>query len=264
MKILWGLGLAAMMIVWYGPHTIPDETVHGLNILESGAKDHGFSHADPDHIIQLPTDHGPHKNFQTEWWYLVMHLSDSKGQRYAAQWTVFRQAMPQLHQSATSGVPSAVASDSVPPQPSDVTQQSETQSATEAQPWQYDHHYLGHLSWLPPSATASTSQHINLRGSPHLAGSNPSKVWCGPMRLSGLDDKHCVEMPAAPVIWSCPYAHQTSYPPWREWPQQRRPRSSFSLLFLHPHASYGDMAHQIPRSNSTVLPGLTMSGLAAA
>ena len=53
--------------------------------------------------------------------------------------------------------------------------------------WQYDHHYLGHLAWLPPGAKHSESRHINLRGSPHLAGSNLSAVWCGPMELRQLD-----------------------------------------------------------------------------
>jgi len=151
-----------LAVGWYGPSLLVSDDAPGLSLLQStqSIKDSSeWRQADPNYIVSLPADHGPHKDFQTEWWYLVMHLTDDQGERYAAQWTVFRQALPPL-KPATQG------------------------------PWQYQHHYLGHLSWLPPGATRSNGQHINLRGSPSLAGSSTSRVWCGPMSLAGLDQSY--------------------------------------------------------------------------
>lgn len=43
--------------------------------------------------LEWPRDHGAHREFRTEWWYLTAELSDDEGQRYGAQLTFFRQGM---------------------------------------------------------------------------------------------------------------------------------------------------------------------------
>lgn len=43
--------------------------------------------------LQWPRDHGAHREFRTEWWYLTAELSDDAGQRYGAQLTFFRQGI---------------------------------------------------------------------------------------------------------------------------------------------------------------------------
>lgn len=46
--------------------------------------------ADPNYVIQFPKDHGPHLNFDIEWWYLTANLTDVNGNPYGLQWTLFR------------------------------------------------------------------------------------------------------------------------------------------------------------------------------
>jgi len=40
-----------------------------------------------------PSDHGPHFDFQTEWWYYTGNLESEAGQRYGYQLTLFRRGM---------------------------------------------------------------------------------------------------------------------------------------------------------------------------
>jgi len=46
--------------------------------------------ADPNYEIRFPYDHGPHLEFDIEWWYLTSNLEDENGNRYGLQWTLFR------------------------------------------------------------------------------------------------------------------------------------------------------------------------------
>ena len=41
----------------------------------------------------FPRDHGPHPQFRSEWWYFTATLTDTAGQAYGAQFTLFRQAL---------------------------------------------------------------------------------------------------------------------------------------------------------------------------
>jgi predicted secreted hydrolase len=42
--------------------------------------------------MQFPADHGAHPNFRIEWWYVTANLTDTNGNAYGVQWTLFRQA----------------------------------------------------------------------------------------------------------------------------------------------------------------------------
>ena len=53
----------------------------------------GFSRAVEPIEFQFPRDHGPHENFQTEWWYYTGNLVDSSSNRYGYQLTFFRRAV---------------------------------------------------------------------------------------------------------------------------------------------------------------------------
>lgn len=52
----------------------------------------GFASVVPGKAFAFPTDHGPHPDYRTEWWYVTANLVDAKGVAYGAQWTLFRQA----------------------------------------------------------------------------------------------------------------------------------------------------------------------------
>lgn len=53
----------------------------------------GFAAVTRENPIQLPRDHAAHPDFRTEWWYLTANLTDTAGQRWGLQWTLFRHAM---------------------------------------------------------------------------------------------------------------------------------------------------------------------------
>ena len=52
----------------------------------------GFQQATPGYNFEFPKDHGPHPNFQIEWWYLTANLTDADGRDLGLQWTLFRSA----------------------------------------------------------------------------------------------------------------------------------------------------------------------------
>lgn len=53
----------------------------------------GFARADGVQEINFPADHGPHPDFQTEWWYYTGNLEDEDGRRFGFQLTFFRRAL---------------------------------------------------------------------------------------------------------------------------------------------------------------------------
>lgn len=53
----------------------------------------GFAAVVPGRALSFPADHGPHPDYRIEWWYLTANLTDTTGNAYGAQWTLFRQAM---------------------------------------------------------------------------------------------------------------------------------------------------------------------------
>jgi predicted secreted hydrolase len=58
-----------------------------------GGNANGFAQVTPSRTFSFPADHGPHPDFRIEWWYLTANLTDSAGQAYGVQWTLFRQAL---------------------------------------------------------------------------------------------------------------------------------------------------------------------------
>jgi predicted secreted hydrolase len=53
----------------------------------------GFARAESPRRFQLPEDHGPHFEFQTEWWYYTGQLAAADGARYGFQLTFFRRGL---------------------------------------------------------------------------------------------------------------------------------------------------------------------------
>lgn len=52
-----------------------------------------FSRADGPVDFRFPLDHGPHNDFQTEWWYYTGNLAAADGRRFGYQLTFFRRAL---------------------------------------------------------------------------------------------------------------------------------------------------------------------------
>jgi predicted secreted hydrolase len=53
----------------------------------------GFARADSALDYRLPRDHGPHFDYQTEWWYYTGHLAADDGRRFGFQLTFFRRGL---------------------------------------------------------------------------------------------------------------------------------------------------------------------------
>jgi predicted secreted hydrolase len=63
-----------------------------LQMAESGDPPK-FAQATHVKDFEFPEDHGPHFNYQTEWWYYTGNLQTEDGQRFGYQFTVFRRAL---------------------------------------------------------------------------------------------------------------------------------------------------------------------------
>lgn len=63
-----------------------------LQMAESGDPPK-FAQATHVKNFEFPEDHGPHFNYQTEWWYYTGNLQTEDGRRFGYQFTVFRRAL---------------------------------------------------------------------------------------------------------------------------------------------------------------------------
>lgn len=52
-----------------------------------------FAQAERGYRFVFPRDHGPHPEFQIEWWYVTANLTDQNGRDLGLQWTLFRSAL---------------------------------------------------------------------------------------------------------------------------------------------------------------------------
>jgi len=70
--------------------TSPDVDV--ADALQSGAES-GFARATQPRRFRFPRDHGPHRDFRNEWWYLTGNLESADGRPFGFQATFFRIAL---------------------------------------------------------------------------------------------------------------------------------------------------------------------------
>jgi predicted secreted hydrolase len=61
--------------------------------LAPGSGSAGFAHAREPRRFRLPADHGPHYEYQTEWWYYTGQLASGSGRRFGFQLTFFRRGL---------------------------------------------------------------------------------------------------------------------------------------------------------------------------
>jgi predicted secreted hydrolase len=61
--------------------------------LENAEGTSGFTRATEVRPFNFPEDHGPHNDFQTEWWYYTGNVQDAQGNHFGFQFTIFRRAL---------------------------------------------------------------------------------------------------------------------------------------------------------------------------
>jgi predicted secreted hydrolase len=110
----------------------------------------GFARATGPQPFQFPADHGPHPEYQTEWWYYTGNLQTDDGRHFGYQLTFFRRALAPADRQAARG--SELAADQV---------------------------YMAHFALTDASGRDFRAFERFSRGSAGLAGaqSPPYRVW---------------------------------------------------------------------------------------
>ncbi len=85
-------GLALIVFIWN--QSRPPDAIQSTIVGETSSKDQeGFSRALEVRPFSFPDDHGPHPNYQTEWWYYTGNLQAEDGHRFGYQLTFFRRSL---------------------------------------------------------------------------------------------------------------------------------------------------------------------------
>jgi predicted secreted hydrolase len=154
--ILLGLAVALGIYLAKPPATPTASQLPGL----SGETASGFARVQPGQTLSFPDDHGPHPDYQTEWWYYTGNLeASSPNQRhFGYQLTFFRRAL----------LPAA-------------------ERTSRASRWAADQIYLAHFALTDVKAESYHAFERFARGAVDLAGaqSQPYRVW--------LEDWHAQE-----------------------------------------------------------------------
>ncbi len=153
------LALAAVVAAAGFLTSTPDQAVEA-RISVAVADATGFERADGPRPLTFPEAHGPHPDFQTEWWYFTGNLSDDAGNRYGYQFTIFRRAL-------------------TPP----------GDRAERASDWSADQVYMAHFTLTDASRDSHQAFERYSRGAAGLAGAQaaPFSVWLEDWQVTEVD-----------------------------------------------------------------------------
>jgi predicted secreted hydrolase len=95
---------AAGILLRRGDRQIQAEIVSASGPYPSLNDTAGFSRAETPQPLSFPQAHGPHPDYQTEWWYYTGNLATNDGRRFGYQLTFFRRALapPEKRQERAS------------------------------------------------------------------------------------------------------------------------------------------------------------------
>jgi predicted secreted hydrolase len=80
---------------------LPPSPSTRLETLLAPAAPQEFAFAESPRAFDFPRDHGPHREFRHEWWYLTGHLDAADGERFGFELTFFRYALGARAQAAS-------------------------------------------------------------------------------------------------------------------------------------------------------------------
>ena len=129
----------------------------------------GFARVEGPRPLAFPADHGPHPEYQTEWWYYTGNLDAEDGRHFGYQLTFFRRAL-------------------LPP----------SQFPDRASGWATDQVYMAHFALTDVSGGEHTAFERLARGAAGLAGAqaDPYQVWLEDWRVE-LDPSGAYRLRAA-------------------------------------------------------------------
>lgn len=125
------------------------------------ADPNGFSRAEGPRSFSFPADHGPHDDFQTEWWYYTGNLQTPDSRRFGYQLTFFRRAL-------------------LPPD----------QTTRRASDWATSQVYMAHFTLTDISSQKYQAFERLSRGAAGLSGAqaNPFQVWLDDWRVEQVTE----------------------------------------------------------------------------
>jgi predicted secreted hydrolase len=161
-RILWiGLVLLALILLWsnwIGGSVKPDTQPPNV-LLEKKSSTGGFTQALEPQTFEFPKDHGPHLDYQTEWWYFTGNLETNQGRHFGYQLTFFRRGLS----PGTQTRPSSLATNQV---------------------------FFAHLAITDVTGNEHKEVERFSRGIERLAGANgdPFRVWLEDWSLTALNE----------------------------------------------------------------------------
>lgn len=140
--------IALSTLAWFASSSTPPQISTAIVGLQANQDIAGFARATNVRDFKFPDDHGPHPEFQTEWWYYTGNLESADGRRFGYQLTFFRRAITP----------------------------TETARASD---WATNQIYFAHFALTDAKNNTHASTERFSRGAAGLAGAtgNPFRVW---------------------------------------------------------------------------------------
>jgi predicted secreted hydrolase/threonine/homoserine/homoserine lactone efflux protein len=88
--IILVFGLIALSSLVAGDRSLPPAQI---DLVDWAGTADGFARATPARSFDFPIDHGPHIDYQTEWWYYTGNLDTADGHHFGYQLTFFRRSL---------------------------------------------------------------------------------------------------------------------------------------------------------------------------
>lgn len=153
--------LIALFLFWFFWNSGTEAQVSQPPMVQLGVPgDEGaFARAMETRSFSFPSDHGPHFDYQTEWWYFTGNLENSEGRHFGYQLTFFRRGLSPGNESR----PSSFATNQV---------------------------YFAHFAITDVASGSHQETERFSRGVPGLAGASgdPFRVWLENWSLQALNE----------------------------------------------------------------------------
>lgn len=147
--------LAAALALWFwqpSGASVPANAALESVLVDDGTTSDAFARATAPGAVEFPRDLGPHRDYQTEWWYYTGNLQTEDGRNFGYQFTIFRRALQPMSKMPLVEEPSE---------------------------WRSNQIYLAHFTISDIDSNEFYATERLSRGGANLAGaqSEPYRVW---------------------------------------------------------------------------------------
>ncbi len=165
------IGMAiAIFLIFDRPDAPHPQAAMSVTDLMSPHQVDGYARAVSTRTFVFPQDHGPHPEFQTEWWYYTGNLTTIDGRHFGFQFTIFRFAI----------------APNLPVRPS---------------AWATNQIYMAHFAVTDVANQKFYAFERFSRGANRLAGAQgvPFKIWVEDWRVSTVDADSSIAFPTMKI-----------------------------------------------------------------